>query len=179
MDNGKHDEYIQSTELGQDDAEKLKEKIIFGDDDRKLKFYEDLRRKVRQYSNDKAGNKAGKLTEYLLVLPDLFILVCRLAIDERVGKKKKIFVGAVIAYMIMPIDIIPDFFPIIGQLDDLVLVILALNTLLNDLDKQIVLDNWSGHGDILQLIQTVMAQAESFLDKNILQKIKSWINKKS
>lgn len=179
MENEKQDDCVQSTELNHDESEKLKEKIIFEDDDRKLKFYEDLRRKVRQYSNDKAGIKAGKLTEYLLLLPDLFILVCRLAIDDRVAKKKKIFVGAVIAYMIMPIDIIPDFLPFIGQLDDLVLVILALNTLLNDLDKQIVLDNWSGQGDILQLIQTIMSQAESFLDKNILQKIKSWINKKS
>ena len=179
MDNEKNEEFVETTELGQDEQEKIKEKIIFGDDDKKMKFYEELRAKVRKFSTDKTGQVGGKLTEYILLLPDLFILVCRLAMDDRVPKKKKVFVGAIIAYMIMPIDIIPDFIPVIGHLDDLVLVVFGLNMILNDLDKQILLDNWSGQGDILELLQVVTAQAESFLDKNILQKIKKWLNRKS
>lgn len=179
MLDAKTDETLDSKELNQEDAEKIKEKVIFTDDDRKMQFYENLRKKVTGFSKGKAGKKGGVLAEYLFLLPDFFILVCRLAVDDRVPKRKKVITGAILAYMIMPIDIIPDFFPVIGHLDDLVLVVLGLNMILNDIDKQILLDNWSGKGDLLQLLQTITAKAEQFMDKNILAKIKKWINKKA
>ncbi len=171
------DEDIKAKEINQDEAEQAKEKVIFTDDDRKMKFYEELRRKVRKYSQEKGG-KAGVLSEYLFALPDFFVLLTRLAIDDRVPTRKKVFAGAIIAYMIMPIDIIPDFIPILGQIDDLVLAVLGLNMVLNEIDKQVLIDNWSGQGNVLELLQTISAKAEQFLDRKILQRIKSWINKK-
>ncbi|HQQ68654.1 MAG TPA: DUF1232 domain-containing protein, partial [Candidatus Cloacimonadota bacterium] len=104
-------------------------------------------------------------------------LVCRLAVDKRVPAKHKLKVAGIIAYLIMPIDIIPDFIPIIGYVDDLVLVVLGLNLILNDIDHKILRDNWSGEGDILQQLQKITALAEQFLDRNILQKIKHWLRK--
>lgn len=178
MDKNFEDETLKTTEMDADDAEKIKEKIIFSDEDRKMKFYEELRKKVRKYSKGK-GTKAGTLSEYLFLLPDFFILVCRLAIDERVPTKKKVITGAILAYLVMPIDIIPDFIPVIGHLDDLVLVVIGLNMILNEVDKQVLLDNWSGEGDLLELLQSITAKAEQFMDKNILTRIKNWINKKS
>ncbi|MBM4399194.1 MAG: DUF1232 domain-containing protein [Candidatus Cloacimonetes bacterium] len=173
-----NDETISAKEMNSDDTEKIKEKVIFTDDDRKMKFYEELRRKVRKYSKEKGG-KAGVLTEYLFLLPDFFILVCRLAIDDRVPKKKKLLAAAIMAYLVMPIDIIPDFIPVIGHLDDLVLVVIGLNMILNEIDKQILLENWSGEGNLLELLQTITAKAEHFMDKNIISKIKNWLTKKS
>jgi uncharacterized membrane protein YkvA (DUF1232 family) len=99
--------------------------------------------------------------------------------DERVPSKKKVIAGAILTYLVLPIDIIPDFIPVIGHLDDLVLVVFGLNMILNEIDKQILIDNWSGEGNILELLQTISGKAEQFLDKNILQKIKNWINKKA
>ena len=110
-------------------------------------------------------------------LQDFFVLLCRLAIDERVTKSQKAIVGGIIAYVIMPIDIIPDFIPIIGYVDDLVLVVYGLNLILNELDKQIIIDNWSGEEDVLELLQKITLTAEKFLEKNILNKIKKWIGK--
>ncbi len=175
----KTEETMDTKEMNQDDTEKIKEKIIFTDDERKMKFYENLRKKVTKFSEGKGGKKGGVLAEYLFLLPDLFILVCRLAVDDRVPNKKKVIAGAILAYLVMPIDIIPDFIPVIGHIDDLVLAVLGLNMILNDIDKQILLDNWSGKGDLLQLLQTVTAKAEQFMDKNVLHRIKAWINKKS
>jgi uncharacterized membrane protein YkvA (DUF1232 family) len=169
---------MNTTEMGSEDTEKIKEKIIFTDDERKMQFYEELRKKVRKYSHGK-GTKAGTLSEYLFLLPDFFILVCRLAIDERVPTKKKVIAGAIMAYLVMPIDIIPDFIPVIGHLDDLVLVVIGLNMILNEVDKQVLLDNWSGEGNLLELLQTITAKAEKFMDKNIMTRIKNWISKKS
>jgi uncharacterized membrane protein YkvA (DUF1232 family) len=146
-------------------------------DEAKLKFYEDLRSKAKGWTNEKTGKFGGKLSEYLFMLPDFFILVCRLAMDKRVPTKQKALVGGVIAYLIMPLDIIPDFIPVIGYVDDLVLVVLGLNIVLNDIDQKILTDNWSGEGDVLAQMQKITAAAEKFLDRNILQRIKKWIRK--
>ncbi len=169
-------EETKAREMNQDEAEKAKAKTIFSDDERKLKFYEQLRDKVRKFSKEKAG-KAGVLSEYLFMLPDFFVLVTRLAIDDRVPTRKKIFAGAIIAYLMLPIDIIPDFIPVLGHVDDLVLVVLGLNMILNEIDKQILIDNWSGEGNVLELLQKITAKAEQFLDKNIYEKIKKWLRK--
>lgn len=171
------DKDIKIKELNSEESEKAKKGRNFSDDERKLQFYEKLRKKVRDISREKAG-KAGTLTEYLFILPDLFVLITRLAMDDRVPAKKKFFIGAIITYMLLPIDIIPDFIPVIGYLDDMILAVYGLNTVLNEIDKQIIIDNWSGEGNILDLLQTITAKAEQFMDKNILQKIKNWINKR-
>lgn len=149
----------------------------FIDDPKKMKFYEKLRKKIRKLAVTKGGEKAGEFTKYILALPDFFILLCRLAVDKRVGGKQKLLVGGIIAYVISPIDIIPDFIPFIGYVDDLVLVVYGLNIVLNELDKQVLVDNWSGEEDVLKLLQKITYVAENFLDKNILKKIKGWVSK--
>jgi uncharacterized membrane protein YkvA (DUF1232 family) len=171
-------ETLEAKEMNEDEATEAKAKTIFTDEDKKMQFYENLRKKVTGFSAGKGGKKFGALTEYLFVLPDLFILVCRLAVDDRVPNRKKVIAGAILTYLVLPFDIIPDFIPVIGHVDDLVLAVLGLNMIFNDIDKQILLDNWSGKGDILELLQTVTAKADQFLDKNILDKLKKWINKK-
>ncbi len=149
----------------------VKEKL----ETRKLKFYGILRERISSFMLTHAGENSTKLTNYLLALPDFFILLCRLAVDKRVTSSQKVFVGGIIAYVMMPIDIIPDFIPIIGYVDDLVLVVYGLDLILNELDKQILIDNWSGGEDVLALLQKITDAAENFLDKNILKKIKNWI----
>ncbi len=136
-----------------------------------------MRQTVRRAVANKAGEKSSKIVEYLLTLPDFFILLTRLGLDKRVTKVQKLFVAGIIGYIIMPIDLIPDFIPIFGFVDDLVLVVYALNTMLNEIDPSIVKENWSGDGDVLELLQKITRTAEEFLDKKILKKIKNWIEK--
>jgi len=149
----------------------------FTNDPKKMKFYEKLRKKIQKLAVTKGGNKAGEFTKYLFALPDFFVLLCRLAVDKRVGGKQKLLVGGIIAYVISPIDIIPDFIPFIGYVDDLVLVVYGLNMVLNEVDKQVLIENWSGEEDVLILLQKITYVAENFLDKNILRKIKGWFGK--
>jgi len=73
----------------------------------------------------------------------------------------------------MPVDLIPDFIPVIGLVDDLVLVVMALNMILNEIDPKILSDNWSGEGEVLEHLKKITAVAEQFLDKHLLQKIKN------
>lgn len=170
------DEVFEPKEMSSEEQDNMKEKIV-DMDDAKLKFYEELRSKAKDWTNDKTGKFGGKLSDYLFLLPDFFILVSRLAMDKRVSTKQKAIVGGIIAYLIMPLDIIPDFIPIIGYVDDLVLLVLGLNIVLNDIDQKILTDNWSGEGDVLMQMQKITAAAEKFLDRNILQRIKSWLRK--
>jgi len=144
----------------------------------KMKFYEKLRRKMTKYAQGKAGEKGETFTNYLLALPDFFMLLSRLMIDKRVTLGQKAFIGGVIGYVVFPIDIIPDFIPVIGFADDLVLVVYGLNFILNELDKEIVLENWSGKADLLQLLSSITAAAEGYLDRNVIKKIKKWLTKK-
>jgi len=158
------------------EQDEVKERILDLDAP-KMKFYEDLRQKAKNWTNHKGGALGGKLGEYLFALPDLFILVCRLASDKRVPVKKKMVVAGIISYVLMPLDIIPDFIPVIGYLDDLVLIVMGLNIVLNDIEKKVLLDNWSGDGDLLDLMKKISATAEQFMNKNILQRIKNWVSK--
>ena len=77
----------------------------------------------------------------------------------------------------MPLDIIPDFIPVIGYIDDLVLVVLGLNLILNEIDEKVLIDNWSGEGDVLRQMQKITAAAEKFLDKNLINRIRHWLKK--
>ena len=169
-----NDDILNSKEIPAEEQEKIKEKIVDIDAD-KLKFYEDLRRKAKDWSQHKGGAIGGKLGEYLFLLPDMFILVCRLALDKRVPTKQKLMAGGIVAYVIMPLDIIPDFIPVIGHVDDLVLVVMGLNMILNEIDPKVLADNWSGEGEILDQLKKVTSTAERFLDKNILGRIKGWL----
>lgn len=170
------DEVLESREIPVEEQDSINERII-EEDPVKLKFYEDLRSKAKGWTTQKTGKLGGKLGEYLFMLPDFFILVCRLAVDKRVSSKHKLFVSGIVAYVVLPLDIIPDFIPVIGYMDDLVLVVLGLNLILNEIDEKVIRDNWSGEGDVLHQMQSITAAAERFLDKNLLTRIRQWLKK--
>src|SRR5690349_6784864 len=62
-------------------------------------------------------------------IPDCSVLVTRLASDPRVPRPRKLLLLALVGYLALPFDLIPDFIPIVGQLDDAVLVALVLRHL--------------------------------------------------
>ncbi|MFO7896426.1 MAG: DUF1232 domain-containing protein [Candidatus Cloacimonadales bacterium] len=170
---------VDAEKAGTENSEAAEETTIKVEiEPQKQKFYEKLRQKVTGFAQQKTGSKGETFTNYLLSLPDFFMLLSRLMIDKRVTMGQRAFIAGVIGYVVFPIDIIPDFIPVIGFADDLVLVVYGLNFILNELDKKIVLDNWSGKADLLQLLASITAAAEGYLDRNVIKKIKSWLTKK-
>lgn len=122
----------------------------------------------------------ARLFEAVLVLRDFFLLLIGLLLDERVDRKVKIFVGSVIAYIISPIDFIPDLLGgLFGLADDFVLTAFALNVLMNWVDPEIVVSHWRGKKDLLSTVQKGIRNAEILVPEAILKKIQAWIGKRT
>jgi uncharacterized membrane protein YkvA (DUF1232 family) len=65
--------------------------------------------------------------------------------DKRVKGKSKVIRNALL-YLVSPVDLIPGFIPVLGQIDDIVAAFLVLNIVLDEIPENIVLENWSGKG---------------------------------
>jgi uncharacterized membrane protein YkvA (DUF1232 family) len=77
-------------------------------------------------------------------IPDCLVLFRRLLGDERVARRKKLVLIAVIAYLAMPLDLVPDVIPVAGQLDDAIVVAVALRWILRAGGPELLREHWPG-----------------------------------
>jgi len=77
-------------------------------------------------------------------IPDMVILFKRLLADSRVPRKRKVVLWLIVGYLLLPIDIVPDFIPVAGQLDDAIVVALALRWMLRGVDPIVLDELWPG-----------------------------------
>jgi uncharacterized membrane protein YkvA (DUF1232 family) len=89
-------------------------------------------------------------------VPDCVVLFTRLFRDERLPRRQKVLVAALIPYLASPIDLIPDFIPIAGQLDDAVLVALVLRRIVRR-NPRLVHELWPGPASSLTFILRIVA----------------------
>jgi uncharacterized membrane protein YkvA (DUF1232 family) len=85
-------------------------------------------------------------------IPDCIVLFRRLLGDDRVPRRRKLLVGALIGYLAMPIDLVPDFIPVAGQLDDAIVVALVLRSLLRAGGPELLREHWPGPPSSLDVI---------------------------
>jgi uncharacterized membrane protein YkvA (DUF1232 family) len=109
----------------------------------------------------------GRMSGFLMFLPNLVRLLGRLLKDARVpGAEKALFVAAIV-YVISPLDFIPDVFPFIGQVDDIYVVALTLLRLLSRTDEAVIRENWPGGGDIVGLAHSIAGIAPKILPAGV------------
>ncbi len=77
-------------------------------------------------------------------VPDCIVLFRRLLSDERVPRSVKLVLIPAIAYLAFPLDLIPDFIPVIGYLDDAVVLAWALRTIVRAAGSGVVREHWPG-----------------------------------
>lgn len=111
--------------------------------------YTDFRRKITK----KVPLKYDKLVEYIMIVPDLISLLCRLMKDKRVSGKIKLMIGASITYLISPIDVLPDIIPVVGKIDDVSLAFFVLDRVVREVPEIVIKDNWEGEEDIILKIR--------------------------
>jgi uncharacterized membrane protein YkvA (DUF1232 family) len=77
-------------------------------------------------------------------VPDCIVLFRRLLADPRVPRRTKLLLSALIGYLAMPFDLVPDFIPVAGYLDDAVVVAFVLRQLLRTSGPAVIEEHWPG-----------------------------------
>ena len=93
--------------------------------------------------------------ELAALVPNLARLFAGLLGDPRVPRRAKIVLGLAAGYLAMPIDLIPDFIPIAGALDDAIVAALALRYVTRVAPAEVLADHW--HGDPATLARLLRA----------------------
>jgi uncharacterized membrane protein YkvA (DUF1232 family) len=86
------------------------------------------------------------------LVPDCVVLLTRLLRDPRVPRRSKVLVAALLPYLALPFDLIPDFIPVVGQLDDAILVALVLRRVVLRTDPDLLRELWPGPEASLQIV---------------------------
>jgi uncharacterized membrane protein YkvA (DUF1232 family) len=102
------------------------------------------------------GEAARALARFV---PDCVVLVRRLLSDERVTRAHRAMLLVLVAYLAMPFDLVPDFIPVAGQLDDAVVVALALRAILRGSGPEMIEEHWPGPRSSLALILRLAGRA--------------------
>ena len=90
-------------------------------------------------------------------VPDCIVLFARLAKDARVPRGRRWLLAVALGYLALPFDLIPDFIPVAGQLDDAVLVALVLRRVARRTDPELLRELWPGPESSLQIVLRLAA----------------------
>jgi uncharacterized membrane protein YkvA (DUF1232 family) len=148
-----------------------------------LSFYDRLREKILETIEKRSGRRGAKLTEdtvrALLLVPDVFILLARLALDKEVPGSARAMIGGAIAYFILPIDLLPEaFLGPAGYLDYLVLATAVLAQAFGGDLEPYARKHWSGSEDLRVVLQDVTSTAQSLLGKNLYDRLRRLMSRR-
>lgn len=119
----------------------------------------------RQARRSRRSRARRTLLGTIRQIPAYLRLLVGLLADGRVSRTDKLLVAGALAYLLAPLDFIPDFIPFLGQVDDLFLVVTALNRLVERAGRRVLMDHWDGDPEELSDLNfaQVLAAAAVFL----------------
>lgn len=143
-----------------------------------LSFYDRLRLRVVHAVEHRGGRFGEGVVRFLLLVPDVFVLLLRLTLDRDVpGPVRTLIVGA-LAYFVMPIDFVPEaFVGPAGYLDDLVLASAVLSQAFGGDLEPYARRHWSGKEDLDVVLQDVAYSAEHLLGARIYRRLEAFLKR--
>jgi uncharacterized membrane protein YkvA (DUF1232 family) len=90
-------------------------------------------------------------------VPDCAVLMGRLLRDERLPRRHKLLLLAFVGYLALPFDLVPDFIPVVGVLDDALLAVIVLRVLLRASGEGPVREHWPGPARTLEIVLRLAA----------------------
>ena len=115
------------------------------------------------------------LVDVIKQLPAYLRLLGGLLTDRRVSGLDKLLVAGAIAYIISPMDLLPDFVPFLGEVDDVFLLVLALQRLIANAGRRVVADYWMGSLSDLSTtnLRRVLLAATFFLPRRMRRRLRA------
>jgi uncharacterized membrane protein YkvA (DUF1232 family) len=141
------------------------------DSPREERIYDRCRARLAGVLSSKLPSKCQKAREVLFLLPDLAVLIFRLLKHPRVPARAKVKLGLAFAYLGLPVDVLPDFVPVLGQLDDLIIATTAVHNILKTTPEEVVRENWSGCLDVLEGVQRVLDMVSDIMGNRLTRMI--------
>jgi uncharacterized membrane protein YkvA (DUF1232 family) len=99
---------------------------------------------VTLYLVGRRTQEPTRLRDALRLVPDVVRLLRRLAADPTLPRGVRIRLGALVAYLVLPIDLIPDFIPVVGYADDAIIVAIALRSATRAAGPEAIDRHWPG-----------------------------------
>jgi len=99
-----------------------------------------------------ARPRGNALSQSLRLLPDTLRLVSRLARDDAVPRRVRLMLWLLLAYLASPIDLVPDFIPVLGYADDAIAVAVVLRAVIRQAGADPVSRNWPGSPEGLRVV---------------------------
>jgi uncharacterized membrane protein YkvA (DUF1232 family) len=108
-------------------------------------------------------------------IPNFLRLLYGLITDSRVNGFDKLVVAGAIAYVLLPVDVIPDFIPFLGEVDDVFLLILALQRLISNAGRAVVQAYWPGDpADLSAMnLEKILAACAFFLPRRMRRRLRT------
>jgi uncharacterized membrane protein YkvA (DUF1232 family) len=107
----------------------------------------------------------------LRALPDVVRTIARLAVDPSLPRLAKIALAAAVVYLASPVDLVPDFIPLVGYLDDVLLAAVLVDGVLNYVDRPLVLKYWPGSPQSLDRIARVARTLAVWVPRRVKERI--------
>ena len=99
--------------------------------------------------------------ELAAFVPDCIVLFKRLLGDRRVPRRAKLGLVLLVGYLAMPFDLVPDFIPIAGQLDDAILVALTIAYVVRRTGPAVVEELWPGSDRGLRALLMLVSRRDA------------------
>jgi uncharacterized membrane protein YkvA (DUF1232 family) len=138
-----------------------------------LSFYDRLRERILHVVEKRGGKLGDGAVRALLLVPDVFILLVRLALDKNVPRGTRAMIGGALAYFVLPADLLPEMIlGGAGYLDDLVLAAAVLSQAFGGDLEPYARKHWSGAEDLRVVLKDITETAQSLLGQNLYDRLK-------
>ena len=107
----------------------------------------------------------------LRAVPDLVRLLSRLVADPVLPRSVKLALAAALVYLLSPFDLLPDFLPFIGYLDDVAIAAVVVDGILNHVDRALVMRYWPASPDALEKVARVARVLAAWMPGRLKRRI--------
>ena len=98
------------------------------------------------------AGRGSAAREVATLIPNLLVLFRGLFGDSRVSRGSKVLIGFAMVWLVSPIDLVPEFIPVAGPLDDAIVAALVLRFILRHTDRSVLETHWRGGGTTLDVL---------------------------